>query len=294
MGIVNGISIVNNLLAGSLSGAQLQSYLSTGLNRASFAQVIHVRRQIRLLAESPSAMAAVAASSTAMTAVAASSTAMEAVIASSAAWAAVMASSTAMAAVAASSTAMTAVAASYMAMTAVIANSTAWATVVASSTAMTAVAASPTAMTAVTANSTAVGAICASVAAKMAVFSSDAALAALASSSVALTTMRAAAGYTVYNKSASSTLTQAITGPNAAGSYILVGLSKNTANVVTITAIKTRRSESGRPVTANVGATSSDDASTVPMCTPLTSPFTFTQSDTPTSHWYFGMLRCDV
>ena len=207
MGMVNGIRALNALMSGTMTGAQLTTYLSTGSNSGSFQQLLTLRGQVKVLTESSVAMTAVAASSTAMTAVAASSTAMTAVLASSTAMTAVLASSTAMTAVAASSTAMTAVLASSTAMTAVAASSTAITAVAASSTAMTAlnandqavriwmlagtnqvystfanvaaVAASSTAMTAVWASNTAADAVMTSSAAKLAVYGNDTALVAL-------------------------------------------------------------------------------------------------------------------
>lgn len=62
MGIVNGLSIVNNLIAGSMTGAQLQTYLATGANAASFVQVTNVRRQLQVLRNTPAAVTAVTAS----------------------------------------------------------------------------------------------------------------------------------------------------------------------------------------------------------------------------------------
>ena len=197
MGMINGIRTLNALCSGTMTGAQLTTYLATGSNSGSFQQLLTLRGQAKVLAESSVAMTAVIASSTAMTAVAASSTAMTAVIASSTAMTAVAASSTAMTAVAASSTAMTAVIASSTAMTAVIASSTAMTALNANDQAVriwmlagtnqvystfanvAAVAASSTAMTAVWASNTAADAVMTSSAAKLAVYNNDTALAAL-------------------------------------------------------------------------------------------------------------------
>ena len=138
----DSIAVDSITLLTTMTGAELEAYISDPSNRQSFEVMI------------------------------ASSTAMAAVIASSPALAAVIASSTAMTAVAASSTAMAAVAASSTAMAAVIASSTAMTAVAASSTAMAAVAASSTAMTAVAASSTAISAMNASTAAKNALYNS--------------------------------------------------------------------------------------------------------------------------
>jgi hypothetical protein len=200
MGMINGIRALNALTSGTMTGAQLTTYLATSNNAGSFQQLLSLRGQTKILTESTLAMSAVAASSTAMTAVAASSTAMTAVAVSSTALTAVIASSTAMTAVAASSTAMTAVAAS--------------------STAMTAVAASSTAMTAVAASSTA----------RLAVFNSDVALSAIAASSIAIAAIKAAPTYVI--NSTASVGTTAIT-TTLSGNYIMIGWSDSPSSVTT-------------------------------------------------------------
>ena len=208
--MINGIRTLNALSSGTMTGAQLTTYLATSTNAGSFQQLLSLRGQTKLLTESTLAMTAVAASSTAVTAVAASSAAMTALNANDQAVRIWMLAGTAqvystfanVAAVAASSTAMTAV--------------------VASSTAMTAVAASSTAMTAVAASSTAMTAVAASSTARLSVFNSDAALTAIAASSVAITAIKAAPTYIVNSTSYSS-------GPGAtttlSGNYIMVGWS---------------------------------------------------------------------
>ena len=95
MGMINGIRTLNALCSGTMTGAQLTTYLATGSNSGSFQQLLTLRGQAKVLAESSVAMTAVIASSTAMTAVAASSTAMTAVWASNTAADAVMTSSAA-------------------------------------------------------------------------------------------------------------------------------------------------------------------------------------------------------
>lgn len=69
MGIVSGIRILNNLLAGTLSGAQLQTVLTTPANLASFTQLLYSPRHLRSLLESSTAVAALAASNAALGAV---------------------------------------------------------------------------------------------------------------------------------------------------------------------------------------------------------------------------------
>lgn len=350
MGIVNGISIVNNLIAGSMSGAQLQTYLATGANLASFVQVVNVRRQLQVLRNTPAAVTAVSASATASAAIAAndealriwvlygtslnyrsfanfaavlgsgsamsvlaeSSDAMSALVGIPAAMAAMIATPTALSEVVASSTAMTVVANSPAGMGMVVASSTAMTAVAASSTAMTAVAASGTAMPILAASSTAMGTVAASSTAmaalvasasamataaasstaKMAFFGNDVALSAIAGSSVALTALRAAAGYAMVNALGSNTA-RAIPGTVVGGSYILVGISTSNGSGASINPLATRRSGSARPLTAVPGSLASN-ATTVTMCTPLVSPFTFTTSTGTEYTWYFGLLRCNV
>lgn len=320
MGIVNGLSIVNNLIAGSMTGAQLQTYLATGANLASFVQVTNVRRQLQVLRNTPAAVTAVTASATASATVAANDAALRqwllygtsynwrsftnlaAVLASAAVMAEVASSGAAMAALAsspetvaaliASPTALSAVLASSTAMAAVIASPTALASFVASSTAMEAVAASSAAMGVVAASSTAMTAVGASSTAKMAVFGNDVALAAIAGSSVALAALRGAAGYAV-GSAVSSTTAKAIPGAIAGGSYVLLGLSCSASGSLAITALATRRSGSARPIASGPSAVVGTAATDIVMCTPLASPLTFT-ANSNSNTWYFGMLRCDV
>jgi hypothetical protein len=168
-GSVKALRLQNLLVAGSLTGSQLETELGLSLSLSAWNAALGLRKFSKTIAASSTAMASVIASPTAMASVIASPTAM----------ASVAASSTAMTAVAASSTAMTAVIASSTAMAAVIASSTAMTAVAASSTAMTAVIASSTAMAAVAASSTAMAAVAASSTARTAIYNSDTALLAL-------------------------------------------------------------------------------------------------------------------
>ena len=114
MPMVRAMRMLNAIEAGTLTGAQLETLLTSDRGRlAEFNQLLQLRGQVRRMA----------ASSTAMQAIAASSTAMSALLANSAAWNTVVSSSTAMAAVAASSTAMDAVWASNVAADAVLTSS---------------------------------------------------------------------------------------------------------------------------------------------------------------------------
>jgi len=303
MGILNGIGIVNNLIAGTLSGAALQTYLGTGSNYASFVQAINSRSQARAIAESSTAITAVCASALAMGAFANSSVAMKILGSNAIARAAIGTSGANFTAISASSTAIgryVVVLAGldpvdYANMTAVAASSTAMSAVAASSTAMNAVIASSTAMNAVTASSTAMNAVIASTTAKMACFNADTALNAFAASGTAMAALRAAgAQYAVYNATANGTPVT-ITGPNAAGRYILLGVSKNGTASQGITTITTRRSGSAiaNSVAAITNASSTAGAD-MPLAVPIATPFTFTSSTVDGYQWYFGMLRCDV
>ncbi len=109
MPMVRAMRMLNAIEAGTTSGAQLQTLLTTDPGRlAELNVLLGMRGQARRMAASSTAMAAVIASSTAMAAVAASSTAMNAVAASSTAMAAVFASNTAKLAVYNSDTALAA------------------------------------------------------------------------------------------------------------------------------------------------------------------------------------------
>ena len=268
MAMISAMRMLNALENGTITGAQLQTLLVNNSRRG----------ELQVLLEIPGQVRRITANNVTMTAVAASSTAMNAVIASSTAMTAVIASSTAMTAVAASSVAMNAVIASSTAMTAVIASSTAMAAVAASSVAMTAVAASSTAMTAVAASSTA----------KMSIFNSDTALAAIAASSTALTTMRAAPQYAL-----SAGTLGAIAGLNAAGSYIVVGLSTVNGTSAGVN-IATRRA--GSAVSMFQSAASGVLASnglTYPVAMPMVTPFSVANTG-PGWTWFVGTLRCDI
>lgn len=136
MGIVNGIRTIDSILAGALSGAQLETWLGTGINKAGFTQAINVKTQLRLLIESSSAMAVVAASTIAMTAIVENSYALDLLIANSGALAAVAASTTAKMVLFSSDLALTEIAASATAIAvmraaaqyAVYASNSAWGT----------------------------------------------------------------------------------------------------------------------------------------------------------------------
>ena len=107
MGMIRAIRMMNDINTGALTGAALETLLSTDPGHlGEWMQQLQFRGPCRQLAASSTAMTAVAASSTAMTAVAASSTAMTAVIASSTARSAIYNSDTALTAISGSSTAI--------------------------------------------------------------------------------------------------------------------------------------------------------------------------------------------
>ena len=123
MPMIRAMRMLNAIEAGTLTGAQLQTLLTGDPGRlAELNQLLQLRGQVRRLAASSTAMAAVIASSTAMAAVAASSTAMAAVAASSTAMAAVAASKAALLACWNSETALTALRGSAAALTALMAS----------------------------------------------------------------------------------------------------------------------------------------------------------------------------
>lgn len=99
MPMVRAMRMLNAIEAGTLTGAQLQTLLTTDAGRlAEMNVLLGLRGQARRVAASSTAMAAVAASSTAMAAVAASDTASDAVFTSAAARLAIYNSDTALAA----------------------------------------------------------------------------------------------------------------------------------------------------------------------------------------------------
>jgi hypothetical protein len=150
---------------------------------------------------------------------------------------------------------------------------------------VTAVAASSTAMTAVAASSTA----------KMAVYNSDTALAAIQASATALTAMRAGSGYIATSGFAATGSAANITGLNAAGSYILLGMSSsNAGGSGQSISVTTRRAGSTRTNSGFTAPSNSTVPTTVNIATPIAAPFTFTSSDAAGYTWYFGLIRCDI
>lgn len=262
MGIVNGINIVNNLLAGTLSGAQLQTSLAVGANAASWVQVVAIRRQIQVLRNAPAAVTAVTASATASSIIAANDTAVRqwllqgtsyswrsfsnvaAVLASAPAMSEVSASPSAVALIAGSSAVMAAVIGAPTALSAIVASSTAMGVLAASSTAMTALVASSTAMTALVASSVAMTAIAASGTAMPILAASNTAMTAVAASSTAMAAL-VANSTAMATAAASSTAKMSFFGNDVALAAI-AGSS---------TALGALRAAAAYAVTSNGGAT---------------------------------------
>lgn len=128
---------------------------------------------------------------------------------------------------------------------------------------------------------------------RMAMFNSDVMLGAIASTSAALTAARASSAYSVVSQAMTGNTNTAIPGLNAAGSYVLLGVSKSNISTVGLTVINTRRSGSTRPNTVGPFSTAFTDATSQTLVTPLVTPFNATPGATSVS-WYFGMLRCDA
>lgn len=145
----------------------------------------------------------------------------------------------------------------------------------------------------IVADADAFGVVLSQVSLRMAMFNSDAMLNAIASTSAALTAARASSAYSVVSQSFSSATTT-ISGLNAAGSYVLLGVSKNIVNSMGLSAITTRRSGSTRPNSVGAFGTATTDATSQTLVTPLVSPFGATMSPSIASVWYFGVLRCDA
>ena len=127
MGMVRAIRMLNAASSGNLTGAQIETLLTTGDRLGEWQQLLTLRGQALILAASPTALDAVFASPTARAAVFASPTALDAVFASPTARAAVFASPTAMAAAAESVAAKEALWASDTALAAIQASATAMA-----------------------------------------------------------------------------------------------------------------------------------------------------------------------
>lgn len=323
MPMVRAMRLMNAVEAGTTSGAQLQTLLAAEAGRLSELNVLlQMRGQVRRLAASPVTIGAFASSSTAMSAVVVSPTAMVAISGSQIAASTVTSSSTAVsaisandqasrimmltgtglsyknyanvAAVIASSTAMAAVAASSQAVAFIVASSTLMTDVAASSVGMTAMAASSIAMPIIAGSSTAMTIAAASSAAKMAFYNSDIALNAIKARAAAMSAMRAASGYSVFNNNPTQALT-AINGPNVAGSYIVLGVSKNSAGAQGLTAINTRRSGTSiAGSVANITNPASTAATDVNLAIPIATTFQSSVNDINQYTWYYGMLRCDV
>lgn len=254
MGIVNGIRIVDQLVAGTMSGAQLETWLGTGINKAGFVQALNSRSQSRVLSESSAATTAVFASATALAALTASSVGLATFLTSSAGAASVAASGTAMAVIAASNVLLTAMINSSIAMTAVAANAVS----------------------------------------KMVLYNSDNALNAVRSSAVAMAAMRAAAGYIVASNTPTESAVALTGPNAAGSYIMLGYSKNNALTQgLTLIATRRATSLVSNSVAAMTNAVSTlgRDAD---IALPVATPFTTTATAASGYVWYYGMLRCDV
>lgn len=310
-GSIKALRLHNLLLGGGLTGAQLETELSSARNAGAFEVSLRQRTVVGNLKASLSArlstagstiainailrqdvtvLDAILADSSAAAAIAGSSVSVTAVVNNSTALTKLAASSTAMAQMAASATAMGVIAASSSAMTSIAASAAAMAIVAGSATAMSAIAGSSTAMTAVVASSTAMNAIAANSVAKMACYNSDTALNAIAGSTTAMASLRAAAQYTIQSATENGTTAVAL---GWAGTYIVLGASRSTvlARTVTLTTVRAGSGVSGA-IAMNAAADAlAQDAN---VAIPLSAATNFVLSSSGTGTIYLGALRCDV
>lgn len=292
MGIVSGHRIISKLLAGDYTSGQLETLLGTAANKASFMQALGSASQAKLLAANSAAMTVVTTGALGRETFFQYSQAvgryLNALLVSSGGPSGpALANASSIEAVAASSAAMTSVAASTAAMTALVASSAAMGYVAASSAAMAPVAASSVAMNLARA----------SVTAKMAFFKSDVALAAIAASSTALTSLRGAgAEYVLRDATPGTTLTSLTSpsSPNAAGSYIAVGMSCGTGNSFMNVTLSTRRTDSTVSMTKAISITADTTGTATACAMPMVTPFRVITTDASAYVVYIGMLRCDV
>jgi hypothetical protein len=130
----------------------------------------------------------------------------------------------------------------------------------------------------------------------MAIFNADTALTAIAASATALAAMRAAAQYTVFaSANASGNTARTLSGPNAAGSYIVVGASTSDPHIGATQTVATRRSGSAMAAT-NVTALDNVSLTTAlgPIVMAMVTPFTIVSTDQSSQIGYVGAVRCDV
>jgi hypothetical protein len=311
MPMVRAMRLLNAVEAGTLSGTQLETLLTNDPGRLAELNVLMgMRGQARRMAASSTAMTAVTASSLAMGALVEAREGMDAVAASNIAMPLLVASSAAMSAVSASNTASSAISAKTTASMLVLGGSfsvgaylnrlriiegASTDTGLAAQATMTAVAASGSVMPVVAASNSVMTLIAASSTAKMAVFNSDIALNSIKASAIAMAAMRAAASYIVGANQSNGGGAVVITGPNSAGSYIMLGYSKNTTGGQGITTFTTRRSGSSIATNAaSITNPASQAGADVDIALPLISPFKSTADNSSIYTWYFGMLRCDV
>lgn len=292
MGIISGQRAINAVIGGGLSSSGLQTFLGTASNAGSFAQALGLRASARSVIQNQAALNVVCASALGLDRLTVTPTSMRVLLDSQAARKFIGTSGTAFDCFNASSAAM----ARYLAGLAGLEplDVTDMTSVAASSSQMAAIAGSSAAMAVAAASTVAMNAFRANTVSKMALFNSDTALAAIVANSIALTSLRGAGtSYAIYNCLATST-TQTITGPSAAGSYILLGSSTAGDSIPGTGTLATRRSGSAVTVSGlNFPTTVGTEGATTPFAIPLVTPFTLTQTSSG-GYVYFGMLRCDT
>lgn len=193
----------------------------------------------------------------------------------------------------AASTTRAALASSAVAGAQIVKSSTARSTLLSDSSFFSELFAGSVAASGIVADSEAFGIVLSQVSLRMGMFNSDTMLGAIASTPAALTAARASSAYAVVSQNMSGNTNTAIAGLNAAGSYVLLGVGKNSGGTMGLTVVNTRRSGSTRPNFVNSFSAAAVDATSQTVVTPLVAPFNATPGPTTTT-WYFGMLRCDA
>ena len=304
MGIASGYRIINQIVAGTLTGSALETYLTTGANYASFRQAIGMRSGARMVAESPTAVTAVSLSSKACTAVTETSVALQALLLDAEATTTMVTVPAFVSACNSSQsnslTLASVVTATPAALSALSTSSGSMTALAAGSNLMSVFAASTFLMTAFSTQSVAMNALAANTVSKMAIYNSDTALNALAGVAQALTSMRAAAGYSVKTTGATSpsSTARSLSPSITSGNWIMLGMSRNFSPTAsgTMGISAGRRAGSTRSISEAATAVSSTAATDVAFMTPLDGSLTPTtiQSNTDLTEHYIGLLRCDV
>ena len=193
----------------------------------------------------------------------------------------------------AASTTRSALASSGVAGAQIVKSSTARSTLLSDSSFLNELFAGSGAASGIVADADAFGIVLSQVSMRMAMFNSDVMLGSIASTPAALTAARASSAYAVVSQSLTANTNGAISGLNAAGSYVLLGVSKAHTFTMGLAVVNTRRSGSTRPNSVGNFGTAANDATSQTVVTPLVAPFNATPGGVTTT-WYFGVLRCDA